>query len=324
MTKLGILFCFAAASSLLGLSDQERRASFGAIVAAKEASIPQDTRTWFSQQTIQLDRFDKTAARLDHKKIISSLTKAEACFTPGKSVVEASDVLTPEQQYIVTRYPSNENSFWKLIIEAKVGTIVSLVTPSGDAYWCDNHFPKTVGADTITKISEQEMGTSPFFLQHKIIQRTFLITRQNGSSSTVQHFQYKNWPDHDAPEATLFRQFLQLIESHHTDGSVPILVHCAGGIGRSGTFVAAHSLRKQVRALRRPEGPHFVNIPKRILDLRMQRGRMLSHTTQLVAVIEAVRDAVFQSYLTQSASASPKLQATGHQIARDSSSQVYG
>ena len=267
-----------------------------------EATIPQDVRTWFSQQTIQLDRFDKTAAHLDRRKVISTLTKAEACFTPGKIVVEVSDVLTPEQQYFVSRYPSNEDTFWKLIIEAKVGTIVALVTPPDDAYWCDGHFPRTVGADTIAKVSDQEMGTSPFFLQHKIFQRTFVITHQDGSTDTVQHFQYRNWPDHDAPEATLFRQFLELIESHHTDGSVPILVHCAGGIGRSGTFVAAHSLRKEVRALRRRESPHFVNIPKRILDLRMQRGRMLSNTTQLVAVIEAVRDAVFQDYLTQSVS----------------------
>ena len=229
------------------------------------------------------------------------LAEAESTFaSDSTSSSHISDIFTPEQQYIVCGYPSHESAFWKRIIDSDVHTIVALITPRREPYWVDTLFPRVVDGCTITKISEEIVGTSPFFVQHRIIWRTFSISRKDGSTQTVQHFHYENWPDHDAPEDTLFRRFLQLIESHHTDGSSPILVHCAGGVGRSGTFVAAHSLRKEVRRLDRRDGPHFVNIPKRILDLRMQRARMISHTTQLVAVIEAVRDAVFQDYLSQS------------------------
>jgi protein-tyrosine phosphatase len=319
------IFFLVLVFPLLALDDEERQETFRSIISQKEALIPQHIRDWINHQVIQLDRFDKTHAHLDKGKILGVLHKAErylkgtkirADKRPNKSVgkprkkglktknfgINANDVLTPEQAYLVTELPSEraENNFWKAVIQSEVKTIVALVTPHREAYWNDSRFPKTVGNYKITKISENEMGTSPFFRQHKIIWRKFGITHKDGSwVRTINQFQYENWPDHDAPEDTLFRQFLQLVEKHHSKGSVPILVHCAAGIGRSGTFVAAHSLRKEVRKLRRRDGPHFINVPKRILELRIQRGRMLSRVTQLGAVIEAVRDSVFQHYLTQ-------------------------
>ena len=299
------LFCCILAVPLLGLHDQERQEAFCALVSKKEAMIPPETRAWLDEQVIRLDQFDAYVSRLDKKKILKKLHKAEKSFQeapqdPPKRF--GNKVLTPEQVYIVSECPSEtaEDAFWNSVIEAGVGTIVSLVTPHREAYWNDSRFPKTVGKYTITKVSEEAAGTSPFFSQHKIVWRTFEISKHNGAwTTTVNHFHYENWPDHDAPEDTLFRQLLHLVEEHHPDGSVPLLVHCAAGIGRSGTFVAAHSLRKEVRLLRRKDGPHLVNIPKRVLQLRMQRRKMLSHPTQLGAVIEAVRDSVFEHYLTQ-------------------------
>lgn len=320
--RIGAFFLLVLAFPLLGLDDEGRKEAFRSLVSQKEAQIPQDIREWINHQVIQLDRFDKTHAHLDKEKILKVLHKAEHYLKESESPqpnqsqkavqekgekankfgIHASDVLTPEQVYLVSECPSEraENGFWKAVVKSGVKTIVALVTPHREAYWSDSRFPKTSGGYKIEKISEKEMGTSPFFVQHKILWRKFSITAEDGSwTKTINQFQYENWPDHDAPEDTLFRQFLQLVEKHHTDGSVPILVHCAAGIGRSGTFVAAHSLRKEVRKLRRKDGPHYVNVPKRILELRMQRGRMLSRVTQLGAVIEAVRDSVFQHYLTQ-------------------------
>ena len=313
-----VVFSLILVFPLLGLDDEARKESFRSLVSQKEALIPQDLRDWINHQVIQLDRFDKTHAHLDKEKILKVLRKAENSLKESESSqndqtkkggrkankfgINASNVLTPEQEYLVSECPSEraENNFWKAVVKSGVKTIIALVTPHREAYWSDCRFPRTVGDCTVSKLSEKEMGTSPFFVQHKIIWRKFSITQKDGSwTRTISQFQYENWPDHDAPEDTLFRQLLQLVEKHHPDGSVPILVHCAAGIGRSGTFVAAHSLRKEVRTLRRKNGPHFVNIPKRILELRMQRGRMLSRATQLGAVIEAVRDSVFQHYLTQ-------------------------
>ena len=309
--KIGIFFFLVFVFPLLGLNDEERKEAFRSLVSQKEVQIPQDIRDWINHQVIQLDRFDKTHSHIDKEKILKVLRTAEHFLKepsqkkggkPNKFGINASNVLTPEQAYLVSECPSEraENRFWEAVVKSGVKTIVALVTPHREAYWSESRFPRTSGGYKIVKLSEKEMGTSPFFSQHKIIWRKFSITPEDGTwTRTINQFQYENWPDHDAPEDTLFRQFLQLVEKHHPDGSVPILVHCAAGIGRSGTFVAAHSLRKEVRKLRRKDGPHFVNVPKRVLELRMQRGRMLSRVTQLGAVIEAVRDSVFQHYLTQ-------------------------
>lgn len=186
-----------------------------------------------------------------------------------------------------------------MVLDSKVRTIVALATPHGESYLSDSRFPMNVGDDKIAKVSEEVAGVSPFFFQHKIVWRTFKITHPDGTTEALNHFHYENWPDHGPPEGTLFHQLLRIVEAHHTDGSSPLLVHCGGGVGRAGTFVTAHSLRKDIRALLRQEKPQFVNIPRRLLDLRFQRRKLVGHTAQLVAIIDAVRDAVFDSYLTQ-------------------------
>ena len=141
--------------------------------------------------------------------------------------------------------------------------------------------------------SEEDEGYSPLLVEQRIIRRVFKLSHHD-DCRIITHLHYKNWPDHGAPDPALFHRFLALLDDAHPGSSYPIFVHCAAGIGRSGTFVAAHSLRKEVLMHRASDGPLSINIAKRILEMRMQRYKLLSRPTQLRAVIEAVRDAIQQ------------------------------
>jgi protein tyrosine phosphatase len=320
------LCIFFLCGSLFGLSSWEREATFNAIVERDLQTLPPNILSWLEKQKIPIDQYNKVVAKLNYQKIISKIHAAEKLIkkpaTYGllpahiwKNVhigcvpydetrtlrhlegfyVSASDVLTPTQAYIVGEAPigSTEDIFWEAIAEANVRTIVALVTPTDTAYWDSTRFPKVIQRWKIIQISEEEEAKSPFLITHRIVRRVFRISNlDRNESRIVTHLHYENWPDHDAPEATLFHTFLALVDTVHPNSAYPIFVHCAAGIGRSGTFVAAHSLRRDVLEMRASSKHQYVNIAQRILEMRMQRRRMLGRPVQLKAVIGAVRDAI--------------------------------
>lgn len=323
-------FClFLVCGSVFGISSYERKVTLSAMVEKDFQALSPETRSWIEKQQVRIDQFDQAMAKVNCEKLLSKAHEASKRIEKpatygllpehiGKNVhvgcvpydetralrhiegfyISASDVLTPEQAYIVGEAPGGDTEaiFWRAMIEAHVQTVVALCTPDGDAYWDSDRFPKTIRRWRIEKVSEEEEGKSPFFFTHRIIRRGFrLFNLDTGESRFLTHLHYENWPDHDAPESSLFHKLLDLVDESNSDSSNPIFVHCAAGIGRSGTFVAAHSLRKEIKACKGRKNPHYINIAKRILELRIQRKKLLSKPTQLKAVIEAVRDAIHQN-----------------------------
>jgi protein tyrosine phosphatase len=325
MMTLGYaLFLVTATASLLGLNDDERRATFQSIVSHDRCLIPSHLLEWIDAQAIHITEFDRAAAKIDITKGMRKVSKAEkytikpatygrlpehidknihiGCIPyddmrtlrhiPG-FYISATDVLTPEQAYIVSEAPmrKTENDFWRTIIEAKVQAIVALVTKNDDTYWDSSHLPQTVGEWVVERINEEVVATSPFLPNQRLIRRTFSATSLHcNCKRLITHLQYENWPDHGEPEGTLFMKLLSLLEEDHHSGTKPVLVHCEAGVGRSGTFVAAHSLRLEVQKMSPRSKTSTINIFRRMLEMRMQRPRMLSQPIQLRAVIAAVQE----------------------------------
>ena len=209
----------------------------------------------------------------------------------------ASDVLTPEQAYIVSEIPTKktEEDFWQMVLESGAEAIVALVTTDGEAYWSSSHFPQKVGSWLLKQQNEEVVATSPFLPNHRLIKRMFTATHLHAKTKrTISHYQYENWPDHGEPEGTLFLKLLKMVEETHKDGTKPLVVHCAAGIGRSGTFVAAHSLRLDVLKIPATSKSGSVNVFWRILEMRMQRPRMLSRPVQVRSVLSVVQVAIHE------------------------------
>ncbi len=322
-----VSICLACVcGSLCALNPYERHSTLYAIVERDSQLIPHDLMEWISKQDIPIKHFNKKASKVNYEKILTKVHQASkyvkkpvtvglrpehawknvfagcAPYDETRSLrdlegfyISASDVLTPCQHYIVGESPvyATEDIFWQAVIEANIRTVIALVTPPEGAYWDSNRFPKVIKKWKVKKVSEQKVATSPFFPHHAIIKRIFTLSHHHRDEKrTVTHLQYENWPDHDAPESTLFHRFLDIIDAEHPGSEYPIFVHCAAGVGRSGTFVAAHSLRRDVLMHDENDGHLVINVAKRIVEMRMQRYRLLSRPTQLQAVFEAVRDAI--------------------------------
>jgi protein tyrosine phosphatase len=209
--------------------------------------------------------------------------------------LSANDVLTPLQKYIVGQGPIEITipDFWSAVLEARILTIINLSMPfdaggRNPPYWIQHRFPLIISGWKIQlQDSEEVLDASEAIPAQRIVRRIFqAINEESGEERSIIHIHYENWPDNGAPEPLLFHRFLHLVSSIHSVSTSPIFVHCSAGLGRSGTFVTSHSLCKEIHAFH----PSTINIPKRIVELRMQRAYMVSTVVQFEAIYDAMRN----------------------------------
>ena len=84
--------------------------------------------------------------------------------------------------------------------------------------------------------------------------RIFKLMKKE-ETRTVHHFQFTEWPNYGIPgSAGPIADFIQLVHQHaalNSSRSPELVIHCSGGVGRSGTFLAAYGAYS-----------HFLNLAK--------------------------------------------------------------
>jgi protein tyrosine phosphatase len=309
------LICSIIAPLWGNYSEIERNIRLKEITTADFAKIPPADIRWLHEQAIPKKEFQKRIIKLKVApclKKLKSIAKYilkpnvegssqrfraknthSAPFDATRTLrfvpnfyISASDVLTPTQSYIVGEEPrrSTTRAFWQTLLYTGVKTVIALSTPIN--YAKDARYPLSVDDWTITKRATEEVAKSAF-LDQKVVKHTF-VAKNHYEKRTISIIHFENWPDHGTAEGTLFDYFLTYIEYINPDGGCPIFVHCAAGIGRSGTFVAAHSLCKEI-LLSKNNKNFTINLPQRIIEMRMQRKGMLSREVQVTEVIDILR-----------------------------------
>eukprot|EP00946_MAST-07B_sp_MAST-7B-sp1_P002012 g2012.t1 len=157
-------------------------------------------------------------------------------------------------------------SFWEMIFEHRAKAIVNLARCENGfggcaRYWPihDDEFSPRDGLYTstvpVTSVYGGEGGIavtvkSCLEVEPGLFKREVHLCRnssQAGNAVTedghsLDHFHFEKWPNYDiATDISTTSALLREIVSRSTkgDSSQPIVVHCSGGVGRSGTFVAA-------------------------------------------------------------------------------------
>ena len=103
---------------------------------------------------------------------------------------------------------------------------------------------------------------------------------------------FKGWPDYGVPESPgVFVDFLRLVDDCHDksqDPGSPLLVHCSAGIGRTGTFCAAHT------ALEMFADSGEMDVANTVRQLRRCRARMVQNVGQYEFLHKALAHALLQ------------------------------
>nr|KAG5711255.1 hypothetical protein BaRGS_005952 [Batillaria attramentaria] len=191
-----------------------------------------------------------------------------------------------EKVYIAAQGPRENTAvdFWRMVWQEQIIHIVMLtnLVEIGKSkcyeYWPAKDNTRTFGEFTVTGLHVDSRANFDI--------RTFKLKKAgNRNDRDVVHYHYTAWPDHDVPNTTSLVTFWRHVIRRSRDDSVPLLVHCSAGVGRTGTFIGLDIGMEQ--AMR--EGK--VDVEKLVVQLREERCLMVQAAEQFVFLHKVLLEA---------------------------------
>lgn len=219
----------------------------------------------------------------------------------GSDYINASfivDVDPAHPKYIVTQGPLQNTitDFWQAVWEQDISVVVMLttLTDMGLSQSCQ-YWPSS-GVATYHTYEVRLVSEHPHSEDY-IIRSFYLQNTRTQESRTVTHFQYLTWTSLGAPQtATPLLEFRRKVNKAHTTQDTPLLVHCSGGVGRTGTYCLIDMALTRIQS-----GAKELNLAATVEHLRDHRPHMVRTKAQfefaLAAVVEethAMLDAASQ------------------------------
>eukprot|EP00088_Acartia_fossae_P005618 TRINITY_DN1253_c0_g1_i12.p1 TRINITY_DN1253_c0_g1~~TRINITY_DN1253_c0_g1_i12.p1 ORF type:complete len:354 (-),score=33.41 TRINITY_DN1253_c0_g1_i12:29-1042(-) len=131
--------------------------------------------------------------------------------------------------------------FWRMVLQSKTKLVVMLCKLEKGYQGCSQYYPESgegvYGNISVTLKKEEKIS-------EELVHREFLVKDEN-SEVLLHHLQFPLWPNYgvvkDVPQLA---SFLKKVNDKWnflcaTEDATPMIVHCSGGIGRSGTFSTA-------------------------------------------------------------------------------------
>uniref|UniRef100_A0A8R1HNC0 Protein-tyrosine-phosphatase n=1 Tax=Caenorhabditis japonica TaxID=281687 RepID=A0A8R1HNC0_CAEJA len=156
---------------------------------------------------------------------------------PGNDYIHANFIKSPflKRDYILSQGPKKETiaDFWRMVWQEKSTAIVMLCQfVETNREKCFEYFPRnancTLRFDKLTLSQEESVV-------NKSMVTTRLKLQYEGEARIITHFQWKEWPDYQVPGSSeVMLKILRKIRARST----PPIIHCAAGVGRSGTLMA--------------------------------------------------------------------------------------
>ncbi|MBS4168636.1 protein-tyrosine phosphatase family protein [Parachlamydia sp. AcF125] len=214
----------------------------------------------------------------------------------GTHYINASLIELGKKTYISTQEPIQETipDFFTLLIQEGVQVVVCLVNCIKESkneklrkttrYWESQLFPMRLdNGYEVSLIATHRCKTE------QIVERTFVFSKEGKEIRRVTQLHYINWPDFEAPDDAIFEVFLKKVFEKHIEG--PLLCHCSAGVGRTGTFIAIHSLCTEINE-KIHQGKSlkeiYVNFPERIMRMRTFRGKLVQTFEQYQFIKDTV------------------------------------
>ncbi|CAD5115526.1 DgyrCDS4493 [Dimorphilus gyrociliatus] len=217
-------------------------------------------------------------------------TRVEIETDDGTDYINANYIsgYNKKQTFIASQGPTDNmvNDFWKMIWEHKIPVIIMVTnlyengTTKCVQYWAnkEEERPKNFGPISVQCIGEKE------YLDYKIRN---LQAYKGEESKKVKLYHFTGWPDFGVPSSpSSLLNFIQTIRNDKRLHDKTAVIHCSAGVGRTGTFIALHTLMQSI------EETGSLNVFHTVLSLRQERVAMVQKEEQYAFIYKALHEYV--------------------------------
>lgn len=245
--------------------------------------------------------------------------------TTRRLFLHANYVQMEKDNYIALQAPGTDENeaFVQLISDANIYLIVDLSNAidirKDKAYsFIQNdyyYFPKEIGSKV--NIGKMDITCNKVTESDKVVIYTYEIRdSQSKFSKTVKRVHFKNWPDHGTISSQDMIELVGVVDklSQGKDDSA-IVVHCRGGVGRTGTFITARTLL-HLKESNKVSDSNYEQTVKKLVEVgRDQRGKSFVQTKEQFKSLYQLGQEIFHG---QSNIVVQSKQAANRLVARDS------
>lgn len=208
------------------------------------------------------------------------------------------DVSSGVNHYIACQgpLPNTAEDFWTMVWQQRSSLIVMLTALMERGrqkcfqYWPDSGHSVQFGNWLVESLAEE--GGKSFAFRDFYLHRC-CFTEDDGEDDEIEmkvaetrrikQMQYIAWPDHGVPDdSSDFLDFVLRVRQHRVGMSVPAVIHCSAGIGRTGVLITMETAMCLIEA-NRPVYP--LQIAR---SMREQRAMMIQTPGQFKFVCEAI------------------------------------
>ncbi|KAG1670909.1 Leucine-rich repeats and immunoglobulin-like domains protein 3 [Nymphon striatum] len=188
--------------------------------------------------------------------------------------------------------PQTVNDFWRMVWQCEVQVVVMACNErEGGKAKCDYYWPAVGEKKIYYDIAIQTVKVKP--VCEDFLVRTWKLVRGN-EQRTVCQFHYMTWPDHGIPSSVNpILHMIRMIRNCQATETIPVLVHCSAGCGRTGTFCAIDQVWGLLRSGKLLS---MFSLYKMVAEMRYQRVAMVQTKEQYMLVHRAVAT-LFQQQL---------------------------
>ncbi|KAI6215638.1 hypothetical protein M3Y94_00408500 [Aphelenchoides besseyi] len=226
--------------------------------------------------------------RFDDVHLIDK-TRVKVSINPeGDDYIHASYVnVSPELQFICSQGPltTTIHQFWLMCIQEDVKLCKNV--ENGEEK-CAEYFA-TDSSDWSefgpVQVRVLEKG-QPVAGMRKVV-KTKIEAKFDSRTAIVTHVLFHGWPDHGMAESLpTCRELRTLVHKLHQQK--PVIVHCAAGIGRTGTFTAVEMICQKLLVQQTAE----FTVVDLIKELRSQRFKAVQNDRQYLFIHRCVLEIV--------------------------------
>jgi protein tyrosine phosphatase len=212
--------------------------------------------------------------------------------------INASPMEFGSRRYIAAQGPrkSTFKDFWHMIWAEDARVIVSVTNEKErmgnrirmkfEQFWPESGSQR-YGLFHVRLIETQLVETWNDGRRERIWRRNLELS-YGDEVREINHFHMENWLDDKIIHHESLCALAKHVDACKCDGT--IVVHCAAGVGRTGTFIAFHSLYHELLQQLENEAGIELDVAKRVQEMRLLRwGSVVGHSKQYALLIEALR-----------------------------------